>query len=252
MLQEDIPVVVRHHLNAQPNPATLLHNYQKFQVSFTQYYLAYNPENRKLKRNLILSIFIIVTVAVQAQDLSLIDLDSAIYVDLQRWEMAGYIGSLPQLQPYSHMAIINRLHRMLSNENLPGDIEKRAQDYLSFLNNRDPKIHIATSPVFRITEGGTHFNFTSSAGFKWLLSENNSSGTWTELKHHISLFDSETSTALPPGKRETNDWIPDQSSFEIFNRNIQLLQFPSSIVSFSSESPDGAGIFSFSAGNHRS
>ena len=195
-------------------------------------------------------VILIPAVAVSAQSVVLVDLESPIYRDLQRWEAGGYIDSLPRLQPYSHIAITSRLRKMLATENLPDNLRKRAEEHLLSLNNSDPQIQLGIKQFLRSTERESYFNLRSSAGFTWLLSNSDAGSTRAELSHRVRLIDAANMSALPLGARETEDWIADKSDIEVFNKKIQILQFPYGLVSFASQDADG--LFSFSAGIHRS
>ena len=156
-----------------------------------------------MNRCLVVFLFIIIGLPIYSQDLSLMDLNTALYSDLQRWEAAGHIIPLHQLQPYSYATITHRLHNMLSSRDLPEHVRKKGNEYLSLLQNFEAHLRFGAKQLLRVTETGHHFNFYPFGGFQWLLSNDTSIRPWAEFNYPINVLDSENITALPLGERET-------------------------------------------------
>ncbi len=196
---------------------------------------------------------------ITAQSISLTDLESDIYRDLERWEAGAYLASLPKIQPYAHGIVTERLREMLARNDLPETARKQARDYLDRLIGSEtketfrkgPAISFTALPTARFTEEGTHTNLIIRPGVHWLLSDSDSARLWLETLPQISLLlDSQNSTALPAGERETEDWFAvGDASIPLFDSLLYPVGFLDSIVSFSSS--DERSSFSFSVGIHR-
>ncbi|AHC16451.1 TonB-dependent receptor [Salinispira pacifica] len=189
-------------------------------------------------------------------DISLSDLESPIYADLQMWEEAGFIPGLPIMRPYSYQQVLYALQHVIAKADSNSEAAVKAGEYYRKLNTPDPRYAFSFTPQFRVSgdgeEDGFYTNTPPGLGFAWNIQESDRGKTWAELHYEAQMLDSENASALPAGVRETSDYIPDWSDIDLFGRNISIRQFVYSLLDISRMSMDGRAATNFRVGTHRS
>ncbi|NCN05681.1 MAG: hypothetical protein GW949_08620 [Spirochaetales bacterium] len=185
--------------------------------------------NLKMRNLFFVVIFCLVSVGLFSQNA--VDLHDPMYKDLEVWIGTGYMEPMPYLRPWPNQILTQALETMLTKPELPGDVRNRAQDYYQRLGGGEDPFRFIVDVIHRNEVGSSPENRTFlSPGMdvSWSINDKVHLGIYWKT----SIIDHQDGDALATYQRESVDWVPDNSDFDIAGRNILIQNGVLSHLSF--------------------